>query len=143
MTNHKRVYLLVTLPISTSKEYVNENIVCDSHLIIYRNLFTMEWKKLNSKLIPTSSLKIKAIIIRWSELGKEAFNKYCSLNTSHHLRPGKVRHLIFCGWPNNTFDPSILPTFPRLRSLLIERGALQHINVEFPHMKRLKVNITQ
>lgn len=63
----------------------------------------------------------------------------CNSNLSNPKHFGKVWHIIFCGWSNDTFDPMILKKFPRLKTIVIEHGPLQFINVEFPHLKHVKV----
>lgn len=55
------------------------------------------------------------------------------------IKTRRIQEAIFCGWPNEKFDPSILKQFPKLTSLHIENGALSQFNVDFPHLKHLKV----
>lgn len=57
----------------------------------------------------------------------------------HRLR--KIRTIIFCGWPNETFDPIILLNFPKLKSLHFEYGPLLNISDNFPKLNHLQVNL--
>lgn len=50
-----------------------------------------------------------------------------------------THEIIFCGWPKDKFDPSILGKFPKLNKLHFENGELLHIVKDFPHLKHLKV----
>lgn len=50
-----------------------------------------------------------------------------------------THEIIFCGWPNEKFDPSILRNFPKLNKLHFENGDLLHIVKDFPPLKHLKV----
>lgn len=50
-----------------------------------------------------------------------------------------TQEIVFCGWPKEVFDPSILKEFSKLNKLHIENGRLLHIEKDFPHLKHLKV----
>lgn len=53
----------------------------------------------------------------------------------------KIHHVVFCNWTNETFDPSILASFRKLRSIHLEYGALAEISGDFPHLPHLTVII--
>ncbi|XP_031627782.1 protein singed wings 2 isoform X1 [Contarinia nasturtii] len=55
----------------------------------------------------------------------------------------RIQEAIFCGWPNEKFDPTILKQFPKLTSLHIENGSISQFALDFPHLKHLKhINIS-
>lgn len=54
-----------------------------------------------------------------------------------------IRHILFCAWSNETFNPSLLMIFPRLRTLRFESGTLSQIESDFPKLKNLKVSLDQ
>lgn len=57
----------------------------------------------------------------------------------HSIR--KTQRIIFCSWPNTTFDPVILTKFSRLKFLYFEYGQLVRIANNFPKLKHLQVRI--
>lgn len=50
-----------------------------------------------------------------------------------------TEEIIFCGWPNETFDPYILEKISKLNKFHFENSGLVHIERDFPHLKHLKV----
>lgn len=60
------------------------------------------------------------------------------LMSAHRLR--RTDYIIFCGWPNITFDPLILKQFPKVRALRIENSNLTNIDKDFPQLMHLQVS---
>lgn len=61
------------------------------------------------------------------------------LLSAHRLR--RTEQVIFCGWPNTTFDSSILKLFPKVKVLRIENSNLTYIDKDFPQLMHLQVSI--
>lgn len=61
--------------------------------------------------------------------------------SAHRLR--RTEQVIFCGWPNVTFNTSLLKLFPKIKILRIENSNLTYIDKEFPELMHLEVSDSQ
>lgn len=132
-TNEKHFHLINNLKNSESLTATkSQSIITASNAVTFERAYCGNWNNAIEAIQGECSLHNHTV---------QCYGGAIHLHRLKLHRIQKIKHIIFCGWPNETFDPTILTAITKLKRFQMEYGNMMHITHDFPHLNHLQASI--